>query len=32
MGIRHLQKFMTENVTNGYVQVSIVDECQKFQR
>ena len=32
MGIRQLQHFMQRYVPNGYVEVSIIDECNSFKR
>jgi hypothetical protein len=32
MGIRQLQTYMQEHVPGGYVDVSIKDECEAYER
>lgn len=32
MGIRQLQTFIQKHVPNGYVDVSLHDECEQFSR
>jgi len=32
MGIRQLQTFMQKYVPNGYIDVSLHEECERFKR
>lgn len=32
MGVRQLQTFIQHHVPNGYLQVSLPDECEAFKK